>query len=66
MQITINGRKTDIAGAVDIAMLLEREGFAGKKVAVARNGAFVSRGSYAMTQVVEGDTFDIVAPMQGG
>jgi len=36
------------------------------KIAVAHNGTFVARGSYADTAIEDGDMIEIVAPMQGG
>jgi sulfur carrier protein len=35
-------------------------------VAAAVNGAFVPRGRWADTVLVDGDAVEIVAPMQGG
>jgi sulfur carrier protein len=63
--ITINGLKKS-SSARDIAALLETEGYAGKIVAVARNGSFVPRAEYANTNLENGDDIEIVAPMQGG
>ena len=65
MQITINGQKKSSA-ARDIHSLLEQEGYAGKLVAVARNGEFVPRTQHANTNLQDGDDIEIVAPMQGG
>ncbi len=66
MIITINGQKKNINGAPDIGSILQAEGYAGKLVAVARNGEFVPRGEYANTNLNDGDQLEIVAPMQGG
>jgi sulfur carrier protein len=66
MNITINGQKKSIIGAPDIRSVLVAEGYEGKLVAVARNGEFVPRVSYANTNLSDGDTLEIVAPMQGG
>lgn len=66
MNVTINGQKKKISGAPDIASVLKTQGYEGKLVAVARNGEFVPRGSYANTSLSDGDALEIVAPMQGG
>lgn len=65
MNITINGQKIT-ANARNIAEVLNENGYAGKIVAVARNGEFVPCTSYAETTLNDGDTLEIVAPMQGG
>lgn len=65
MNITINGQKIT-AAARNIADALNENGYAGKIVAVARNGEFVPRTAYADTALNDGDALDIVAPMQGG
>ncbi len=66
MEIILNGQKTKLSAARNIAEALNENGYGGKLVAVARNGAFVPRGSYADTALDEGDQLEIVAPMQGG
>jgi sulfur carrier protein len=66
MLITINGQRKNISGAPDIRSILDAEGYEGKLVAVARNGEFVPRVCYANTNLSDGDSLEIVAPMQGG
>lgn len=66
MIILINGKRKNIDGAPDIASVLEAEGYSNKLVAVAHNGEFVPRISYAHTTLNDGDELEIVAPMQGG
>ncbi len=65
MNIRINGQIKHSA-APDIAGLLIAEGYAGKTVAIARNGEFVPRSQHTSTLLTEGDEIEIVAPMQGG
>lgn len=66
MTITINGHRINVTGAPDIRSILDAEGYEGKLVAVARNGEFVPRISYANTNLSDGDALEVVAPMQGG
>lgn len=66
MIITINGQRKNVNCAPDISSILDAEGFNGKLVAVARNGEFVPRVTYANTQLQDGDALEIVAPYQGG
>ncbi|MGQ0528050.1 MAG: sulfur carrier protein ThiS [Alphaproteobacteria bacterium] len=62
----MNGQNITLAAAPDIRGLLDTNGYAGKIVAVARNGAFVPKAAYEQTQLEDGDELEIVAPMQGG
>lgn len=66
MNITINGTMKSLDGTPDIASVLQSEGYGSKLVAVARNGEFVPRISYADVRLRDGDALEIVAPMQGG
>jgi sulfur carrier protein len=66
MIITINGQRKNVNCAPDIHSILDAEGFNGKLVAVARNGEFVPRVTYANTELQDGDALEIVAPYQGG
>ena len=66
MKIIVNGQDVFLDRTVDVEALIEAQGFGGMLVAVARNGAFVPRGSYGDVMVEEGDSIEIVSPMQGG
>lgn len=64
--ITINGHSKTYPVALDLAALLQTEGYADMTVAVACNGTFVPKAQQNQTFIQEGDAIDIVAPMQGG
>ena len=66
MKIILNGVEQVLDGAGNIEALLEREGFGGMLVAVARNGAFVAKDTYGDVQLEDGDEIEVVSPMQGG
>ncbi|MCB1784564.1 MAG: sulfur carrier protein ThiS [Alphaproteobacteria bacterium] len=66
MKITINGQEKTCAAQLDIAALLETEGYAGKLVAVALNGTFIPKSRHKETILNEGSAIEILAPMQGG
>ncbi len=65
MNITINGEQHPLPQPQTIDQLLAGKGF-GKNIAVALNGAFVPRTTYAGQVVKDGDSIEIVSPMQGG
>jgi len=65
MTITINGEKQPLPEPQTVDQLLASKGFT-KGIAVAINGAFVPRTTYTIQWVKEGDSIEILAPMQGG
>jgi sulfur carrier protein len=66
MEITLNGEPLALAAPLTIAALLERQGLAGKRVAVERNGEIVPRSRHAETQLAAGDRLEIVVAVGGG
>lgn len=65
MKLTINGDEQQVQ-ATDLQDLIEELGYAGARVATARNGEIVHKGDRADTPLTTGDAIEIVAPMQGG
>lgn len=65
MKLQLNGAPVD-AQVNTLAELLISEGFGGAKVATAVNGAFVPVGLRIDHVLSEGDTIEVLAPMQGG
>ena len=66
MNITLNGKQQMLETPKSIEGLLKEEGYNGKLIAVAINGAFLPKSSYGKTNINENDKIEIVAPMQGG
>jgi sulfur carrier protein len=65
--ITVNGRpRTLPASDATLADLLRAMNLEGKRIAVERNGAIVSRSRYAETPLAEGDKLEIVGAVGGG
>ena len=65
MTIIINGEPQILSEPQTVDQLLAGKGFT-KGIAVAINGAFVPRTTYTSQWVKEGDSIEILAPMQGG
>ena len=65
MTITINGEQQPLPQTQTIDQLLASKGF-GENIAVAINGAFIPRTTYGRQVVKDGDSIEIVSPMQGG
>jgi sulfur carrier protein len=66
MEITLNGAPLVLAAPLSVAALLERQGLAGKRVAVERNGEIVPRSQHADTELAAGDRLEIVVAVGGG
>jgi sulfur carrier protein len=66
IEITLNGAPLALDGSPMVAELLERQGLAGKRVAVERNGEIVPKSRHAETQLEAGDRLEIVVAVGGG
>ncbi|GAA3386241.1 sulfur carrier protein ThiS [Cryptosporangium minutisporangium] len=68
--LRVNGRPVEVAESVTVAAVVQQvtqrpAGFA-QGVAVAVNGEVVPRGGWARTQLVDGDTVEVITAVQGG
>ncbi len=66
MQITLNGQPHELAAATTVVGLLEALGYAGKRVAVERNGEIVPKSQHGATALAAGDQVEIVVAVGGG
>ena len=65
VSIELNG-ETLRTEAATLADLLDEKGYNGAVVATALNGTFLPKGLRASAPLSDGDTVEVVAPMQGG
>lgn len=66
MQITVNGAARELPAGLTVAGLIELLGYAGKRVAVERNGEIVPKSRHADTSLQDGDQIEIVVAVGGG
>ena len=66
MQLVVNGAAQEVEGPLTVSAYLERLGFAGRYVAVARNGEVLEREQFASVALEDGDRVEIVRPVGGG
>ncbi len=66
MNITINGQLKNFEAPLNLYDVLAQEEVIGMMIAVAHNGHVVPKGDYTQVFINDGDTIEIVAPMQGG
>ncbi|HBD11363.1 MAG TPA: thiamine biosynthesis protein ThiS [Porticoccaceae bacterium] len=66
MNITVNGESREVAANTSVEALLRELGYHCEQVAVAVNTTFVPRTLRASHLLRDGDTLDVVAPMEGG
>ena len=66
LNITINGESRQFASALTVAGLIDQLGYAGKRIAVEKNGEIVPKSRHATTQLVSGDRLEIVVAVGGG
>ena len=66
LTLKINGESRQFPAPLTVAGLIEQLGYAGKRVAVERNGEIVSRAHHADVALVTGDRLEIVVAVGGG
>ena len=66
IQISVNGEMKEIQDSLNIKEMIEALDYKVKGFAVAVNTTFVPIAKYGETMINEGDTIDILAPVQGG
>ena len=66
MEILLNGERRHFPSPMTVATLVEALGYAGKRIAVERNGEIVPRSQHAEVSLVDGDRLEIVVAVGGG
>ncbi|MFT3961817.1 sulfur carrier protein ThiS [Propionivibrio sp.] len=66
MVISLNGESRQLPEPLTVAALVESLGYAGKRIAVERNGEIVPRGRHAEVVLADGDRLEIVVAVGGG
>ncbi len=66
MDMIVNGKPVQVENAATVSQLLEQLGFAGKRVAVEKNGEIVPKSQHAETPIAASDKLEIVVAVGGG
>ena len=66
IKVSINGEIKELQKGLNISKMIEVLNYKTEGFAVAVNTTFVSIKSYDETLINDGDTIDILAPVQGG
>ncbi len=66
MTVIVNGENIAFDKEMSLTEILKALDYQGESVAAALNGEFVPRSEFDQTTVRDGDTLELVAPMQGG
>ena len=66
LNLIINGEPRQFAVPLTVASLVEQMGYAGKRIAVERNGEIVPKSRHAETPLAAGDRLEIVVAVGGG
>lgn len=66
IEIKLNGEPRTLSGPCSVTQLIEDLGYAGRRIAVERNGAIVPRSQHAETPLQTGDVLEIVVAVGGG
>ncbi len=66
LDLKINGEIRQFPAALTVAGLIEALGYAGKRIAVERNGEIVPKSQHGATALASGDQLEIVVAVGGG
>ena len=66
IKVSVNGEMKELEVGLNITQLITALDYKTKGFAIAVNTTFVSIKSYEETIINDGDTVDILAPVQGG
>ncbi|UCV28186.1 sulfur carrier protein ThiS [Ferribacterium limneticum] len=66
LELKINGESRQFPDALTVAGLIDQLGYAGKRIAVERNGEIVPKSQHATTLLATGDQLEIVVAVGGG
>jgi len=66
IDIRLNGEPRRLAAETTVAQLMEELGYAGKRIAVEKNGEIVPKSRHAQTPVEQGARIEIVVAVGGG
>lgn len=64
--LQINGESRQFADPLTVAGLVDQLGYAGKRIAVEKNGEIVAKSQHAATPLADGDRLEIVVAVGGG
>ncbi|MCL2346616.1 MAG: sulfur carrier protein ThiS [Desulfobulbus sp.] len=64
--LLINGEARRFTDPLTVAGLIEQLGYAGKRIAIERNGEIVPRSQHDTTPLADGDRLEIVVAVGGG
>lgn len=66
ISLFINGESRSFSAPMTVSQLIEALGYAGKRVAIERNGEIVPRSQHGDAQLSDGDQLEIVVAVGGG
>jgi len=66
LALKINGETRQFTAPLTVSGLVEQLGYAGKRIAVERNGEIVPKSQHAATALATGDQLEIVVAVGGG
>jgi sulfur carrier protein len=66
IKVSVNGEVKELENGLNVSEMIEALEYKVKGFAVAVNTTFVPIAKYNETIIKEGDTIDILAPVQGG
>lgn len=66
ISIILNGKELQFSENQMLNSALSEWGYEGKNIAIAINETFIPRSQYVQTEIKNGDSIEIVSPLEGG
>lgn len=66
IKVYLNGESSTLSDSLSLDIALDKWGYQNDCYAVAVNETFVPRSQYSQHLIQEGDTIDVVSPLEGG
>ena len=66
IKVSINGKVVEVTKGISVQDLVDQLGYKNKGFAVAIDTIFIAIDSYSTTILQDGNTIDILGPVQGG
>ena len=66
INVTLNGEAREMSESLTLSAAMGSWSYQGDSFAVAINEKFVPRSKYAQTEINNGDSIEVVSPLEGG
>ena len=66
ISVTLNGEAREMSDSLTLSVAMGSWSYQGDSFAVAINETFIPRSQYGQTEIKNGDSIEVVSPLEGG